>query len=178
MSGARTGGPPARNRQWRHDGHAMPPIDLKVVLLTALLNPAVPVVAFWLGRRADQWQKVPVAAFAAALAGSLLIYVGVRLGVPSVAGVGRAAAGVFTAQLLFGLAWAAAGYRLRGPVTLIRVLHLWLAASAVLLTAGAIWALAPVLVFVVLLVAALGLVSLTMIALARALRRWRERHPT
>src|SRR5262245_29287682 len=88
------------------------PVDLKAVLLTALLNPAVPLVALWLGRRADQWQKLPVAAFAAALAGSALIYVGVRLGMPAVAGVGRAAAGVFIAQFLLGLAWAAAGYRL------------------------------------------------------------------
>lgn len=91
------------------------PVDLKAVLLTALLNPAVIVVAFWMGRRADQWQKVPVAAFAAALIGSALIYIAVRLGVTGVAGVGRAAAGVFIAQFLFGLAWACAGYRLRRP---------------------------------------------------------------
>jgi hypothetical protein len=93
----------------------MPPIEPTAVLLTALLNPAVPVVAFWLGRRADQWQKLPVAAFAAALAGSVLVYIGVQLGVPGVAGVGRAAAGVFIAQLPVGLAWAAAGYRWRRP---------------------------------------------------------------
>jgi hypothetical protein len=30
---------------------------------------------------------------------------------PAVAGVGRAAAGVFIAQFLFGLVWAYAGYR-------------------------------------------------------------------
>jgi len=90
----------------------MTPVELKVVLLTALLNPAVVVVAFWLGRRADQWQKLPIAAFAAALVGSALIYIAVRMGLTGVAGVGRAAAGVFIAQFLFGLAWAAAGYRL------------------------------------------------------------------
>jgi hypothetical protein len=93
----------------------MIPVELKAVLLTALLNPAVILVAFWLGRRADQWQKLPVAAFAAALVGSLLVYIAVRLGVTGVAGVGRAAAGVFIAQFLFGLAWAAAGYRLWRP---------------------------------------------------------------
>jgi hypothetical protein len=87
------------------------PVDLTAVVLTALFNPAVIGVAFWLGRRADQWQKLPVAAFAAALAGSALVYVAVRLGVAGVAGVGRAAAGVFIAEFLFGLAWAAAGYR-------------------------------------------------------------------
>jgi zinc transporter ZupT len=88
------------------------PVELKAVLLTALLNPAVAVVAFWLGCRSDQWQKLPVAAFAAALAGSGLVYVAVRAGVPGVAGVGRAAAGVFIAEFLLGLAWAGAGYRL------------------------------------------------------------------
>lgn len=89
----------------------MSPIELKAVLLTALLNPAVVVVAFWLGRRADQWQKLPVAAFAAACVGSVFIYLAVWMGLTGVAGVGRAAAGVFIAEFLFGLAWAAAGYR-------------------------------------------------------------------
>ena len=49
----------------------MTPVELKVVLLTALLNPAVIAVAFWMGRHADQWQKVPVAAFAGAVVGSV-----------------------------------------------------------------------------------------------------------
>jgi hypothetical protein len=89
-----------------------PPVDLTAVLLTALLNPAVIIVAFWMGRNADQGQKIPVAAFAAALAGSVLTYIAVRLGVSSVAHVGRAAAGVFTAQFVFGLVWAYLGYRL------------------------------------------------------------------
>lgn len=88
------------------------PVDLASVILTALFNPAVILVAFWLGRRADQWQKLPVAAFAAALGGSILVYLAVWLGVPGVAGVGRAASGVFIAEFLFGLAWAAIGYRL------------------------------------------------------------------
>ena len=88
-----------------------PPVDLLAVLLTALLNPAVIVVAFWLGRNADQPQKVPVAAFAAALAGSLLTHFAVRAGMTSLAQVGRAAAGLFIAQFVFGLAWAYAGYR-------------------------------------------------------------------
>src|SRR5215470_16782473 len=87
------------------------PVDLQAVLMTALLNPAVIVVAFWMGRSADQWQKLPVAAFAAALAGSVLVYVASRLGIASVAAVGRAAAGIFTAQFLFGLVWAYLGRR-------------------------------------------------------------------
>lgn len=86
------------------------PIDLTAVLLTALLNPAVPIVAFLMGRNANQWQKLPVAAFAAALVGSALVYVAVRLGITGVAGVGRAAAGVFVTQFLLGLVWAVAGF--------------------------------------------------------------------
>lgn len=57
------------------------------------------------------------------------------------------------------------------------LLRLWLAATAIVLGAIAVWAFAPVLVFVVLLAAGLGLLSLAMIVLARALRRWRERGP-
>jgi hypothetical protein len=89
----------------------MTPVDLKAVILTALLNPVVIVVAFWMGRSADQWQKLPVAAFAAALAGSVLVYVAAQLGIFGVDGVGAAAAGIFTAQFLFALAWACLGRR-------------------------------------------------------------------
>jgi len=87
------------------------PVNLTAVLLSALFNPAVVVVAVWLGRRADQWQKLPVAAFAAALVGSALIFVAVFLRVPGVVGVGRATAGVFVSEFLVGLAWAALAYR-------------------------------------------------------------------
>jgi hypothetical protein len=86
------------------------PVDLNAVLLTALFNPAVPIVAFWMGRSASQWQKLPVAAFAAALVGSAMVYIAVRVGVTGVAGVGRAAAGVFVTQFLLGLVWASAGF--------------------------------------------------------------------
>jgi hypothetical protein len=86
------------------------PVDLATVLLSAVLNPAVVIVALWMGANADQWQKVPVAAFAAALVGSALIYLAVRLGVPGVSGVGRAAAGVFAAEFICGVVWATLGY--------------------------------------------------------------------
>jgi len=56
----------------------------------------------------------------------------------------------------------------------VTLLRFWLAATAVLLTAIAVWAFAPVLVFVFLLVAALGLLSAAMIALARRLKAWRD----
>ena len=87
------------------------PVNLAAVLLSALFNPAVVVVAVWLGRRADQWQKLPVAAFAAALVGSALVFVAVFLRVPGVVHVGRATAGVFVSEFLIGLVWAALAYR-------------------------------------------------------------------
>jgi len=87
------------------------PVNLAAVVLTALFNPAVVIVAVWLGRYADQWQKLPVAAFAAALVGSMFVFVAVHVGVPGIVSVGRATAGVFVCEFLFGLAWAALAYR-------------------------------------------------------------------
>lgn len=55
------------------------------------------------------------------------------------------------------------------------LLRLWLLATATILTGLALWAFAPVLVFILLLTTVLGLISAVMVALARALRAWRER---
>jgi hypothetical protein len=57
----------------------------------------------------------------------------------------------------------------------VRLLRLWLTLSAIGLAALAVWAFAPVLVFVFLLLAALAVLSLAMILLARVLRLLRER---
>jgi len=54
-------------------------------------------------------------------------------------------------------------------------LRLWLLATMVLLAAVAVWAFAPVLVFLALLTVGLGGVSLVMISLARGLARLRGR---
>lgn len=83
------------------------------MLLTALLNPIVVLVAFSMGRSASQWQKVPVAAFAAALAGWLVFYVVVWFGWTPAADIGWASAGVVVAQFFAGLMWATAGYQLQ-----------------------------------------------------------------
>jgi hypothetical protein len=91
----------------------LPNVDLWSIILVALLNPAVPVVAFWMGRHADQVQKLFVAAFAASLIGSALVYVVVWLGVAGTGSVGRAAAGIFVAQFVIGLGWALLGYSTR-----------------------------------------------------------------
>ncbi len=54
-------------------------------------------------------------------------------------------------------------------------LRIWLIATGIALAALAVWVLAPVLLFVVLLTAGLGAVSAVMIGIARALRAWKER---
>ena len=89
----------------------VPPVDLVAVSLAALLNPVVIVVAFWMGRRADQWQKLPVAAFAGACAGALLATIAVRLGLIGATQLDRTPGGVLIAQFLFGLVWAFLGHR-------------------------------------------------------------------
>ena len=62
--------------------------------------------------------------------------------------------------------------RHRSPaVTLLRI---WLLLTAALLAGILLWAFAPLLIFFALLAAALGIVAALMIALARALRAWRE----
>ena len=80
------------------------------MLLTAVLNPAVALVALWMGSSASQWQKLPVAAFAAALSGWLLLYAAVRFGWGPAIDVRRASAGVVVTQFAVGLVWAGIGY--------------------------------------------------------------------
>ena len=56
------------------------------------------------------------------------------------------------------------------------LLRLWLAATAIVLAGMAMWAFAPVLVLMALLLVLLGAAAAAMIALARRLQAWRERH--
>ena len=57
----------------------------------------------------------------------------------------------------------------------MRLLRLWLAATAVVLAGMAVWALAPVLLFVALLTLALGILAAIVIWQARLLRTWLDR---
>lgn len=57
----------------------------------------------------------------------------------------------------------------------MRLLRTWLLVTAALLAAIAVWAFAPVLLFIALLTAGLGLLSAIMVALARGLQAWRRR---
>ncbi|PPD30234.1 MAG: hypothetical protein CTY20_04045 [Hyphomicrobium sp.] len=85
------------------------PFDPMTLLLIALLNPATIAIAWIMGRGADQWQKLPIAAFAAALAGFLLYYAAAFVGVFKVHAVGGEA-GLVALQVVFGFVWASAAY--------------------------------------------------------------------
>ena len=54
-------------------------------------------------------------------------------------------------------------------------LRFWLAGSGGLILALAVWAFAPVLLFILLLTAGLGLLCAFMITIARSLAAWRQR---
>jgi hypothetical protein len=83
--------------------------DPATLVLIALLNPAVVAVAFLMGRKADQWQKLPVVAFAAALAGFVLYWAVTMLQLVQVHALGGEA-GLLALQFGFGLIWAILGY--------------------------------------------------------------------
>jgi hypothetical protein len=88
------------------------PFEPGTLLLIALLNPAVIAVAFLMGRRADQWQKIPVAAFAASIAGVAIYWAVAAVGLLPIHALGSEA-GLLALQFLFGLVWAALGYWFR-----------------------------------------------------------------
>lgn len=91
-------------------------IPLLSIILYAVFNPATVVVAFWLGRNADQLGKLILAAFAGAIAGIAVLYLGAILGIGSAPTLGRAAAGIFVASLIAGLIYARIGYAFRPKV--------------------------------------------------------------
>jgi hypothetical protein len=88
-----------------------PNVDLVTVATIAALNPVVIGMGLWLGRQCDQPQKLIIAGFGAGLAGMALIWLAATLRLPFIYEPGRAAAGIFVAQGLFGVVWAAIGYR-------------------------------------------------------------------
>lgn len=85
------------------------PFDPGALLLVALLNPAVMIVGFLMGRAADQRQKLLIAGFVAALAGAGLVWLAAYLKVLPARGIGGEG-GLFVLQIPIGMAWAALGY--------------------------------------------------------------------
>ena len=57
----------------------------------------------------------------------------------------------------------------------VKLLRLWLVITSLVLAGLAVWAFAPVLLFIVVLTGALGLLSAAMIGVAHALQARRER---
>ena len=66
--------------------------DPLTLVLIAALNPATIAVAFLMGRRADQWQKLPVVAFAASIVGFILYWLSGQVGLVKVHALGGEAA--------------------------------------------------------------------------------------
>jgi hypothetical protein len=92
-----------------------PNVDLTTLLTIAALNPVTIGLGLWFGRRCDQPQKLIIAGFGAGLAGMALIWLAATLRLPFIYDPGRAAAGIFVAQGLFGTLWAAMGYYVLWP---------------------------------------------------------------
>lgn len=88
----------------------MPP-ELKDVLLLAIFNPAMLVVGFWLGRRANQLQKVVIAGFIAGLAGAVFALLVMRFGTTT--GTPKLIPGIFVAGAIAGMLVARVGYWVR-----------------------------------------------------------------
>lgn len=86
--------------------------DPMTLVLIAVLNPVVIVVAFVMGRRADQWQKLIVAGFAASLAGFALYWLAGAVGVMPIRALGGEV-GIVLMQFVLGILWASLGYALR-----------------------------------------------------------------
>jgi hypothetical protein len=88
----------------------LPDVPVLQVLMFGALNPVTIGVAYLMGRRADAPAKLLIAAFAAALAGAGLLWLGTLFRFGFLATPARAAAGIFAAGFVFALGWAAIGY--------------------------------------------------------------------
>ena len=87
-----------------------PDVSYAVIAMIALLNPVVIAVGLWLGARCDQPQKLPIAGFAAAVAGIALVWVAAYLRLPYVGDAARAAGGLLVAQMVAGTIWASMAF--------------------------------------------------------------------
>ncbi|MFV0295011.1 MAG: hypothetical protein ACK5JT_02705 [Hyphomicrobiaceae bacterium] len=86
---------------------AIPP-DLKDALLLAVANPAAIAAGYYLGRKADQVQKLVLAPFVAGIAGMAFAWLLMRTGViePKI----RLLVGIFIASGVLGIGWSVLGY--------------------------------------------------------------------
>ena len=91
-----------------------PDVPLSEVLLYGIFNPATIIVAFMLGKRADDKAKIMIAGFGGAVAGVALLYLVTLLRIWDAPTLARAAVGVFIVSLVVGFIYAAIGYALKG----------------------------------------------------------------
>ena len=78
-----------------------PNFDPLGLLLIALLNPVVIAVAWIMGGRADQWQKLIVIGFASALAGAAAVWLTTFIGLLPPRQMGSDA-GLFVFSMIYG----------------------------------------------------------------------------
>ena len=97
----------------------LPDVPLALVAAAAALNPATIAVAIVMGRslgqRRDQKAKLMIAAFAAAIAGAALLWLGTKLGISALATPARAAGGIFVASFFFAFLYSAIAYKASLP---------------------------------------------------------------
>ena len=86
-----------------------PDVPLLEVLLYGIFNPATIIVAFLMGRKADDKSKIMIAAFAGAAAGVAVLYLVTLLRLWDTPTLARAVGGVFVPSLVAGFAYAGAG---------------------------------------------------------------------
>ena len=79
----------------------------------AFFNPATIIIAFLMGRKADDKSKIMIAAFAGAIAGIAVLYLITLLRLWDAPTLARAASGVFLTSLVAGFVYAGAGYLLK-----------------------------------------------------------------
>lgn len=83
---------------------------IQLIALYAIMNPATLIAGLYMGAKATQPQKIPVAAMMAGISGMALVGLVAKLPLGISLGHERAAGGMFIALLLVGLVWAAIGY--------------------------------------------------------------------
>ena len=83
---------------------------IQLIALYAVLNPATFLVGLYMGAKANQVQKIPIAALIAAIAGMALVGLVAKLPLGISLGHERAAGGMLIALLLVGLIWTSVGY--------------------------------------------------------------------
>jgi len=84
------------------------PPEVRDIIQLAFFNPATLVVGYWLGRRADEIQKVVIVGFVAGLAGTAFAWLIMQVGLTPMQM--KLLSGVFVLSTVLGTAWAMLGH--------------------------------------------------------------------